>query len=72
MLFLVSNLAKCVFKRISNQNSRFTRCYCDKKAYKLLFFGSDSIALSSFKKVNEFRLAFNCILELLQYLSFLY
>ncbi|KOB66308.1 Methionyl-tRNA formyltransferase [Operophtera brumata] len=60
MLFIVSNLSRAI-KIIYKEKCRYLRYYSTKKSYKLLFFGSDSIAFSSFKKVNEFRKTGNVI-----------
>lgn len=54
MLFTVPNL-RAIKRIITKEKCKYLRYYSNRNSYKLLFFGSDSIAFSSFKKVNEFR-----------------
>jgi hypothetical protein len=43
------------FKHYFTKNLTVCRPFSSQKTYKVLFFGSDSIALKSFKKINELR-----------------
>ncbi|XP_075971744.1 methionyl-tRNA formyltransferase, mitochondrial [Anticarsia gemmatalis] len=56
-MILIPNLTGHVTKLYSKKYFNFvvSRPYTATKSYKLLFFGSDGIALSSLKKINEFR-----------------
>ncbi|KAL0882463.1 hypothetical protein ABMA27_000936 [Loxostege sticticalis] len=51
----VYNLYPRLFRRFSKENYTYTSQFRTYKTYKVLFFGSDSIALRSLRKINEFR-----------------
>ncbi|XP_026755580.1 methionyl-tRNA formyltransferase, mitochondrial [Galleria mellonella] len=56
MLYQIQhNLSFKLFRILSKNKYEYMRFFCTKQSYNVLFFGSDSIALSSLKKVNEFR-----------------
>ncbi|KAJ8733270.1 hypothetical protein PYW08_001568 [Mythimna loreyi] len=52
---MIPNLSSHLLKIIIRRNYLFTKQYSTARSYKLLFFGSDGIALSSLRKINEFR-----------------
>ncbi|XP_059046129.1 methionyl-tRNA formyltransferase, mitochondrial isoform X2 [Achroia grisella] len=51
MLYEINNLSRI----IGRKQYEYMRNFYSKRSYNVLFFGSDSIALSSLRKVNEFR-----------------
>ncbi|RVE54061.1 hypothetical protein evm_001184 [Chilo suppressalis] len=61
---MVNNLKLCLCKQFFIKKYSHARLYATQKSYKVLFFGSDSIALKSLIKVNEFRKSENIIKRL--------
>ncbi|XP_028171630.1 methionyl-tRNA formyltransferase, mitochondrial [Ostrinia furnacalis] len=55
MTYTAPNLFPRLFRRFSKKNLIITSQFSTNKSYKVLFFGSDSIALRSLRKINEFR-----------------
>ncbi|KAM3967349.1 methionyl-tRNA formyltransferase, mitochondrial [Aphomia sociella] len=55
MSFMFRNLSFQVTQILYMKKYEFIRLFSTKISYNVLFFGSDSIALSSLRKVNEFR-----------------
>ncbi|XP_048479186.1 methionyl-tRNA formyltransferase, mitochondrial [Plutella xylostella] len=49
------NLKSQLFKQLFNVSPCFSRFISSKKCFNVLFFGSDGIALSSLKKINDLR-----------------
>ncbi|KAF9815896.1 hypothetical protein SFRURICE_009794 [Spodoptera frugiperda] len=60
---MIPNLSSHFLKTIFKRNYLFVRQYATTKSYKLLFFGSDGIALSSLRKINEFRKKENHLID---------
>ncbi|CAG9795062.1 unnamed protein product [Diatraea saccharalis] len=64
MLAVVTNLTLIINKVYSQRKCSHIKLFARKHSYKVLFFGSDSIALKSLQKVNEFRKSENIIKRL--------
>ncbi|XP_049869968.1 methionyl-tRNA formyltransferase, mitochondrial [Pectinophora gossypiella] len=55
MFKMVHNLSSRLFGLFFKEKQSYLRRFHHNKTYKVLFFGSDGIALSSLRKINEFR-----------------
>lgn len=55
MTAMVYNLSSHIIRIAIVRKYLSVKHYSTAKSYKLLFFGSDGIALSSLRKINEYR-----------------
>ncbi|XP_047022561.1 methionyl-tRNA formyltransferase, mitochondrial [Helicoverpa zea] len=60
---MIPNLSSHLIKIVFIRNNLFVKHYSIAKSYKLLFFGSDGIALSSLRKINDLRKKENHLID---------